>query len=260
MANSATTLERTFIHAPGVGFLTERTLWEQGARTWDDFLLDPRSFRTGSASRDSVVREIERSRDALLSGVHQHFQSKLRQRHAWRALDAFNGATAYLDIETNGTAEPNNITMIGIGDDSGFQCYVKGENLESFRDAISHYSVIVTFFGTGFDIPVIHKHFANLPLDQIHVDLCPLFRGLGVRGGLKKIEKQFGIERSPETDGLTGYDAVLMWRKHLRGDSGVLERLISYNREDCMNMIPLAEHALKMMRRHVKMDQNKLSA
>ncbi|MEQ1935212.1 MAG: ribonuclease H-like domain-containing protein [Fimbriimonadaceae bacterium] len=240
--------------------MTERTLWEQGAHSWDDFLLNPRSFRTGSASRDSVVREIEKSRNALLSGVHQHFTSKLRQRHAWRALDAFEGATAYLDIETDGTAQPDNITMIGIGDDSGFHCFVKDENLESFRDAISRYSVIVTFFGTGFDIPVIQKQFGHLNIDQIHVDLCPLFRGLGVRGGLKKIEKQFGIQRSDETDGLTGYDAVLLWRKHLRGHSGVLERLISYNREDCMNMIPLAQHALKMMRSHIRMDQIEASA
>ncbi|MEQ1821557.1 MAG: ribonuclease H-like domain-containing protein [Fimbriimonadaceae bacterium] len=237
-----------------MGFLTERTLWEQGAKTWDDFLFDPRSFKTGSASRDSVVREIERSRNALVSGVHQHFRQKLRQRHAWRALDAFPDATAYLDIETNGTAEPDNITMVGLADAEGFRCFIKGENLESFRDAISRYSVIVTFFGTGFDIPVIEKHFSHIQLDQIHVDLCPLFRGLGVRGGLKKIEKQFDIQRSEETDGLTGYDAVLMWRRHLRGQSGILERLVSYNREDCVNMIPLADHALRMMRSHVKMD------
>jgi uncharacterized protein YprB with RNaseH-like and TPR domain len=202
-----------------------------------------------------VVREIERSRNALLTGVHQHFRHKLRQRHAWRALDAFPESTAYLDIETNGTSEPDNITMVGLADTNGFRCFIKGENLESFRDAISRYSVIVTFFGTGFDIPVIEKHFTHIQLDQIHIDLCPLFRSLGVRGGLKKIEKQFDIQRSEETDGLTGYDAVLMWRRHLRGQSGILERLVSYNREDCVNMIPLAGHALRMMRNHVKMDR-----
>lgn len=227
---------------------TERQLWEQGSLTWDDYLRDPRAFQIGSASRDHVVREIENSRNALFSGNHQHFRRRLKQRHVWRAFDAFRDATVYLDIETDGTNARDGVTMIGLWDGREFQCLVKGETLEQFRDIISRYSVIVTFFGTGFDIPVLERRFPGLGLDQIHIDLCPIFKQLDVRGGLKKIEKLYGIERSPETDGLTGYDAVQLWRKHLRGYDGCLETLIAYNREDVVNLEPLALAAVQGMR------------
>lgn len=246
---AVTALERTFVHAPGVGLQTERSLWEQGSVCWDDFLSNPRAFKVGSASRDSVVREIENSRNALYSGVHQHFRKKLKQRHVWRAFHAFRDSTVYLDIETDGTAGKNSVTMIGLWDGREFQCLIQGENLESFRDVISRYSVIVTFFGTGFDIPVLEKRFPGIGLDQIHIDLHPVFRHLGVRGGLKKIEKEHGIQRSDETDGLTGYDAVQLWRKHLRGYSGCLETLVAYNREDVVNLEPLALIAMDRMER-----------
>lgn len=249
-----TTLEQTFVHAPGVGRTTERSLWEQGSHTWDDFLANPRDFRTGSASRDLVVREIENSRNALFSGVHQHFRRRLKAKHAWRAFDAFRDSTVYLDIETDGTNGRDSVTMIGLWDGRDFRCLIKGEDLEQFRDVISRYSVIVTFFGTGFDIPVIERRFPGVGLDQIHIDLCPLFREMGIRGGLKKIEKEHGIQRSPETDGLNGYDAIQLWRKHLRGYSGPLETLIAYNREDCVNMEPLALSAISKMREAYEMN------
>lgn len=233
---------------------TERSLWEQGSISWDEYLLNPRSFKVGSASRDQVVREIEKSRAALYSGVHQHFRRRLKARHTWRAFDAFRDSCVYLDIETEGGTSPEGVTMIGLWDGREFNCLIKGENMEKFRDIISRYSMIVTFFGTGFDIPVIERRFPGIGLDQIHIDLCPLFKQMDVRGGLKKIEKQFGIQRSPETEGLNGYDAVQLWRKHLRGYSGSLERLIAYNREDCVNMEPLALAAISRMKQLVGMN------
>jgi uncharacterized protein len=232
---------------------TERALWEQGSLSWDDFLQNPRAFRVGSASKSQVVREIENSRNALMSGVHQHFRRRLKQRHTWRAFEAFRDCAVYLDIETDGTASPDGVTMIGLWDGREFRCLIQGEDIEQFRDIVSRYSMIVTFFGTGFDLPVLERRFPGLGLDQIHVDLCPLFKQLGVRGGLKRIEKEHGIQRSPETEGLNGYDAVQLWRKHRRGYSGCLERLIAYNREDCVNMEPLALAAIARMREAVGM-------
>lgn len=128
-------------------------------------------------------------------------------------------------------------------DGSEYRCLVQGEDLESFRDLITHYSMIVTFFGSGFDLPVLQKRFRGLEFDQIHLDLCPTLRDIGYRGGLKKIEKEFGIERSEETQGLTGLDAVYLWRRHRYGSSEALERLIAYNREDVVNMKTIADQA-----------------
>ncbi len=178
---------------------------------------------------------------------HQYFARKLRQRYAWRAWPEFRRNCVFLDIETDGTNDDNSVTVIGLYDGQNFQVFVKGENLENFRDVISKYSMIVTFFGTGFDLPVLEKRFRGIHMDQIHLDLCPLLRSLDIRGGLKKIEKQFGLLRSEETDGLTGFDAVKMWREHLRGRSGVLERLIAYNREDVVNLAPLMDIAYERL-------------
>jgi len=136
------------------------------------------------------------------------------------------------------------VTVIGLYDGKEFQCLVKGDNLENFRDIISNYSMVVTFFGSGFDIPVLQKRFPGIQLDQIHLDLCPALKRVGVRGGLKKIEKHLGINRSPETEGLNGYDAILLWRQFERNrNESALERLMAYNREDVVNLERLAEFA-----------------
>lgn len=229
-------LTESFVHVAGVGLATERALWDQGCAGWDAWLAEPSRFDADPASREMVTRELERSRRALAFGEHQYFAKKLRQRYAWRALTAFPDRTVYLDIETDGGNGPDPITTVGLYDGANFRCLVRGEDLHEFPDVISHYAVVVTFFGAGFDLPVLQKQFPYAPLDQIHIDLHPVLRDLGFRGGLKLIEQTLGIERSPETQGLTGRDAVWLWRDHVRGRSGALERLIAYNREDVVNL------------------------
>lgn len=240
-------LTSTFVHVAGVGPTTERALWDQGCVTWDDWLAEPTRFDVGPASPTMVTKELERSRRALAFGEHQYFAKKLRQRFAWRALGAFPDRTVYLDIETDGGKGGDSVTTVGLYDGREFRCLVRGEDLEEFSDLISHYAVVVTFFGTGFDLPVMKQRFPYAPMDQIHVDLYPVLRDLGYRGGLKKIEETLGIERSPETKGLTGRDAVFLWRDHLRGRTGALERLIAYNREDVVNLERLGSLALEKM-------------
>ena len=62
---------------------------------------------------------------------------------------------------------------------------------------------------------------------------------LGFAGGLKKIEKDFRIERSERTRGLDGWDAVRLWREYQRGHDRALELLVEYNIEDIKNLEPL---------------------
>lgn len=241
-------LRETFVHLPGIGLQTERRLWEQGCATWDDLLRTPSAFSYGSASTELVRRELDRSVKALAEGRHQYFAKKLRQRDSWRTWPEFRKSCVYLDIETDGSNHPDSVTLIGMYDGATFTCLRKGEDLESFRDIISRYAMIVTFFGTGFDIPVLGKRFPALGLDQIHLDLCVLLRNAGVRGGLKKIEGEFGITRSEETAGLTGYDAVKLWRAYERGRPEALETLVAYNREDVVNLEPLMQIAFDRLR------------
>jgi hypothetical protein len=48
-----------------------------------------------------------------------------------------------------------------------------------------------------------------------------------------------GIER--DRPDISGRDAVRLWREHERGQDGSLETLISYNREDTVNLRTLAD-------------------
>ncbi|MBI3722213.1 MAG: ribonuclease H-like domain-containing protein, partial [Fimbriimonas ginsengisoli] len=115
---------------------------------------------------------------------------------------------------------------------------------------ISLYSVIVTFAGWMFDLPVLERAFGGLRFDQIHVDLCPTLRQVGLRGGLKRIERELGVARDGEVDGLTGLDAVRLWRRYKRfDDEAALQRLIAYNRADVVNLERLSQIAYDRLRR-----------
>jgi uncharacterized protein YprB with RNaseH-like and TPR domain len=234
-------LEQSFIHLSGIGSTTEKSLWKQGCRDWDCFLSPEAKFSVGSASRQIARDEVLRSRESLQAGHHQYFANRLRQKDVWRAYADFKDSCVFLDIETEGTADAESVTAIGMYDGREFVCLLKGEDLESFRDRITHYSMIVTFYGTGFDLPVLNKRFPGLLLDQIHIDLCPALRQLGYRGGLKAIEREVGLERSEATAGLSGFDAVRLWRAHLRGSQDALDVFVQYNREDTVNLLPLAD-------------------
>jgi uncharacterized protein len=237
-------LRQTFIHISGIGHETEASLWKQGCNSWSHYLEDVRRFKIGTADREFVRKQLMSSVASLDAGRHQFFAHALGMKEAWRAFPEFRSSCVYLDIETDGGQNGAAITVIGLYDGSTFQCLVKGDNLENFRDIISHYSMIVTFFGTGYDLPMLQKRFLGLRFDQIHLDLCPTLNRIGVKGGLKKIEKQLGIIRSAETEGLNGYDAILLWRQFERNrDDSALQRLIAYNREDVVNLERLAEVA-----------------
>lgn len=225
-------------------------MWKEGCSCWDDLLQSPTRWSLGTAARASTTLHLQKSRTALQTRDHQFFRKGLGANQAWRAFPDFRDSCVYLDIETDGGASGASVTTIGLYDGKEYRCLVKGEDLESFRDIISHYAMIVTFFGTGFDIPVLEKRFPGIVLDQIHIDLCPALKHVGYRGGLKKIEQQVGITRSPETLGLTGYDAVLLWRRYRNfGDDRALQRLIAYNREDCVNLERLAEVAYEQLKK-----------
>jgi hypothetical protein len=241
-------LERSFVHLPGVGGITERALWDQGCHTWSELLAGLDRYSVGSASPDEVERHLRKSVKALQDKEHQFFRRCLGMKEAWRAFPDFRSSCVYLDIETDGGRTGSSVTIIGLFDGVDFKCLVKGEDLGNFPDLISRYSMIVTFFGAGYDLPMLQRCFRNVRFDQIHIDLCPTLRRLGIRGGLKRIEKELGILRSPETEGLSGLDAIRLWRRYERlRDDKALETLIAYNREDVVNLERLAEYAYERL-------------
>ncbi len=234
-----------------MGSHSEKSLWEQGCLTWDDFLAEPGRFSPGSIGVEGFKKGIEQSKEALETGGYQLFAKGLSERDHWRCWDAYRDQTLYLDIETDGGSSGNAITVIGMADSNGFFCLTKDEGLGAFPDILSRYAMVVTFWGSGFDLPMLNKAFPGLHRDQLHLDLCYAFRGLGMRGGLKSIEKQLGLARSEETDGLTGRDAITLWNKFERqGSTKAKEILIAYNKEDVVNMEVLAQIAFDRLTRH----------
>jgi uncharacterized protein YprB with RNaseH-like and TPR domain len=67
-------------------------------------------------------------------------------------------------------------------------------------------------------------------------------RALGLRGGLKRVERQVGMDRG-ELDGVDGAYAVALWRRHLAGDRRALAALVRYNLEDVVNLRYLMDWA-----------------
>jgi uncharacterized protein YprB with RNaseH-like and TPR domain len=209
----------------------------------------PGEFDLAGARTEIAVQCIEASVKALQESRHQFFNGALSPSEAWRAWPNFQASCVYLDIETDGGRSGSSITTVGLWNGREFECLVRGESLENFRDVISHYQLIVTFFGENFDLPLLRKRFRNLRFDQIHIDLCPTLRQLGLKGGLKSIEKQLGIARGDDTDGLDGRDAIRLWNRYraLR-DEDALRQLIAYNREDVVNLEFLVKYAYDRLR------------
>jgi uncharacterized protein YprB with RNaseH-like and TPR domain len=242
-------LTSTFLHAPGVGQSTERKLWDAGIRDWDAFLAPGAQLPLGAAKRNIVAPVLEESQRRLETLDHRYFARILPAAEHWRATGEFSQQMAFLDIETTGTGSQSHPTVIGLYDfaEGEYRTWVYGENIGEFTDAVDEYKVLVTFYGAGFDLPVLRNWDPRIRFHQLHVDLCPLLRRLGYRGGLKRIERQLGIARPDEVEGMSGLDAVRLWWQWKRGDRAALETLIEYNREDVVNMVRLLQIASQKM-------------
>ncbi len=242
-------LTATFIHAPGVGPATEQSLWAQGVRSWKDYQEQASGLHLPPRHKITLHQTVEDSLSALEEGRTDFFAHNLPKREHWRAASQFP-KIGYLDIETNGGMSSDSITLIGLYDGFEMHSYVKGENLAQFAYESQDYDGFVTFFGTGFDLPFLKRRFPVLEsvfADRFHIDLCPLLKRLGHTGGLKKIEQQLKISRVPETDGLSGMDAVRLWRAYRKGGRGsddALRLLLAYNKEDVINMETLLRYAV----------------
>ncbi len=239
-------LKRTFIHLPRVGPRREAHFWRQGLETWEDFLA---AAWVPGLSRDLVRNLKSELRESVLNVADPgYFGPRLPAGEHWRLLRAFP-RVGYLDIETTGTFWPGLlVTVVGLYDGASMRQFVHGYTLQEFPRVLEDFDLLVTFNGTQFDLPVLRSYFPDLVLPPLHVDLRFLLARLGYKGGLKKIEPRFGIERPAEVNGMDGYMAVILWQRYQRGDRYSLDLLLKYNREDVINLEVLMEQAYQMQR------------
>lgn len=149
---------------------------------------------------------------------------------------------AYLDIETSfdGT-----ITVVGLYAPARGLIQLIGTQISDVTvwQALEGVETICTYNGSRFDLPVIRR--------RLGLDLCAAFQSLdlmytcwrhGLFGGLKRVEEQLGISR--RVKGIDGMEAMRLWSRYeTDDDEEALRVLLSYNREDVMNL-PVLEARL----------------
>jgi len=250
-------LQNTFLHIPGVGPKMENRIWESGIRSWREALAGTGACPLPARIGQRLSREIEESLEHFILGEAGFFTRRLPSPESWRLFPDFPGRTAFLDIETDGLSPHfNSITVIGLYDGERYRAFIRGKNLEEFPAAVRPFSLLVTFNGSGFDLPFLRARFGRevIPVDSPawgHLDLRFVFRRLGYSGGLKRIEPLLGIERDPEVQGVDGYMAVVLWGEYLRGSREALSRLVLYNFEDTVNLAWLAARAYNLALRRI---------
>ncbi len=186
----------------------------------------------------------------LDAGQTAFFGTCLKSRDHWRLFKAFRYRTLYLDIETTGTsAREGQVTVVGLYRNGRMHSLVRGDNLseDAVQDAFDQSDLVITFFGSGFDLPFLQTAYPRLNLKKPHFDLCFAARRLGLQGGLKFIEHELQIDRDPTLEGLDGWDAVRLWRQWRGGDEAALDLLLRYNAADTRNLEPLAEMLYERM-------------
>jgi uncharacterized protein YprB with RNaseH-like and TPR domain/predicted nuclease with RNAse H fold len=243
-------LEQTFVHIPGIGHRTERELWESGVRSWDDIGY----FKPIPDISPGLLRRLEahipKSIDAVKRRNAKFFERLSRLGEAWRLFPEFASECVYLDIETTGLSTVfDTVTLVGLFDGRRYEVFIEGQNLQELPSRLKKYSVVVTFNGAGFDLRFLRLGFNDLPLPPIHIDLRWITRRLGYSGGLKTIEKQFGIARDSAVADIEGYDATVLWSRHLRGDRSALDQLIAYNTEDVVHLKAIMEMCYDLLAR-----------
>lgn len=195
-------LRNSFILADGIGSRREASLWRNGVLTWDDF-LDERSPRGISAERKKLMdSEISLARDNLENGDASFFARSLAPRHRWRCLKELGDSVCFLDIETTGLSLRSPITLVGMHDGRRMHTLIRGIDLtaSNLKAMLSSVSLIVTFNGSSFDLPVIEHQFPGSVPEIPHVDLKNPLRRIGLTGGLKAIRGRWASRGTAESN------------------------------------------------------------
>jgi len=243
-------LTSTFVLLNGIGPGTERRLWQEGIADWDIFLKHPTIPHISSTRKSWYDESLATAQSQLAAGRADFFGTCLKSRDHWRLFNTFRHRALYLDIETTGlSAREGQVTVVGLYRNGRMSSLVQGETLteERLQTEFEQTDLLITFFGSGFDIPFLQTAFPRLNLKKPHFDLCFAARRLGLQGGLKFIERELQIERDQALEGLDGWDAVRLWEQWRGGDEAACDLLLRYNAADTKNLEPLAELLYEQM-------------
>lgn len=237
-------IQESFIFLQDISYKKEQQLWQQ-VHDWNAFLSS--ASIKGVSPKKKVFHDLQihKAQQALHSENTTILANLFPKREHWRLYNKFKDEAVFLDIETSRSY--GSITVIGLYDGENVKQLVKGFNLDKslLAKELSRYKLLVTFNGASFDLPVIQRYFKDILPDTPHIDLRSVCTRLGWTGGLKQIEKQQGLSRPKEVQGMAGSDAVFLWDKFMVSqDQGYLDQLLLYNELDIRNLKPLANLAI----------------
>jgi uncharacterized protein YprB with RNaseH-like and TPR domain len=239
-------LQSTFQLASGIGPAREQRLWRAGIAAWDDFRQTKDAALTARAGQ-SLQSAIEAAAAALARRDADGLGSLLPVGERWRMFPAFIDDVLYLDIETgDDDVRFEGISAIGMLDRHGPRLLLGGRDLHLFPDAAHGASMLVTFNGLSFDVPILRRAFPDWRPPVCHVDLRHLLGRLGHGGGLKSIERsltRLRLARPDHLAGMGGWDASWLWRRGRDGDRAALRLFAEYNLYDVVNLRTLMAYA-----------------
>jgi hypothetical protein len=243
-------IRHSFIFLPKIDSKTESKIWEQGITDWQKFLEAKKVYGISYLRKGYYDRLIRSARDRLLNDDSIYFTKILPQTEHWRLYKYFRDQTAFIDIETNGLGKHAYITVFGLYDGYNTKIMIKDINLDYVRlkRELRKYKLLVSFNGSVFDVPFIKKRFPDLIPPIPHFDLRFACKALGIKGGLKTIEKNFNIKRKKLVEDMYGGDALTLWRMYRgSGDDYYLNLLVEYNEEDVINLRTIADIIYKQL-------------
>ena len=237
-------ITHTFQLLPSVGAKKERAIWETGLRSWDDFLSADSvgTMRPEAKERGDVL--LTQASEMLDDGDSRGLAELLPKGEVWRMYRRFRDDAVYLDIETDGLSRDALVTVVTVHGRGDTVTLTEGVDLspETLAAAVDGASMIVSFNGSCFDVPVLRNSFPEVDWDMPQFDLRFASRKVGHRGGLKPLEIELGITRSEDIEGVDGADAVRLWKLWERhGDRDALDILTEYNRADTVNLETIAD-------------------
>jgi hypothetical protein len=243
-------LRRTFLILPGIGGGTERSLWNQGVRDWEDFTSSTRLNGISCKRKERFDAHLAEAANFLDRNEISYFSRLLPSREHWRVYDEVKDKATCLDIETDGLGGGARVTVVGIHRDGKSTILVRGQDLnrENLMVALEGSRLLITFNGSSFDLPMLEREYPFLIPRVPHFDLRHGCARVGYHGGLKSIEKQMGMSRAQELEYVTGEQAVYLWYAwERRGNVNALNLLKRYNEEDTRNLVPIAERINQML-------------
>lgn len=251
-------IRNSYIFLEGINEKTEKSIWQQGISSWADFLKKDKIDGISQLRKLYYDRQLKKALYALFNSDSGYFVDKMPKSESWRLYEFFKEDAIFLDIEVSGITANDDITVFGIFDGINTKTMIAGINLDikALQKELLKYKLIVTFNGSVFDLPFVKRRYPGLIPKIPCFDLRHACAKIGLTGGLKAIEKEFGIKRSSIVGRFYSGDPYTLWRMHrATGDDYYLNLLVEYNEEDVVNLKTIANFVYQRLKNESRQDQ-----